>query len=312
MTVAFRIAVLIAGVVALAFATTSVDAQGVTLGVDADTAGSSAAKLGPIQSCRTVQAGDTFDVDVYVTDVSALTGFEFQLQFNADVLQVSAVNDKMFLASISGSNIISFTERPPGQTTGSLSAAAADFGESGTTEESGSGVLTRFTLKAAAKGKSTVSIAEPKLAANVGGNPASPVEPVDGQTFIGPVFSANIAVGESCTPPPSPTPNPKLTPTNDGQAPGGTPVPGGPGTEPGTTPGAGEGTPGAPGQTPGPATPGAGSPGAGGTPGTNANGEGGGGLGTGGWIGIGVAIAAGALAAAGGGWWIWRRRQALP
>ncbi|MBI3976485.1 MAG: hypothetical protein HY334_08855 [Armatimonadetes bacterium] len=287
-------------------ATTAAHAQNVTLGVDADSAGNTATSLGSIQNCRTLSTGDTFEVDVFITDVEALTGFEFRLRFDSKVLKVTAADDSLLLAATSGSSIVSFTEGPPGATPGVFRVAAADFGEMGSTEESGSGVLTRITFEALSKGTSSVSIGDPKLVATVGNDPAVPIGPTEegSQTFIGPVFSANVAVGQSCTPPPSPTPHPALsgaaTPEPDV-----TPGPGTPAAEPGQgTPGAEEGTPGAEGSIEPTPTSEATAPGGA----AQEDGDGGG-LSTGAWIGIGVGTAAAALAAISGGWYILRRRR---
>lgn len=322
-----RIATVVVALVVLGYSTTGALAQDVTLRVDADASGNSATSLGSIQNCRSVNTDDTFDVDVVITDVKALAAFQFELQFDPDILQVTAANDKMMLAATPGSNIIPFTDTPPGKTSGSFLVAAADFGQAGKTEENGSGVLARLTFKALANGLSSLSIYQPELAATGPDGNTFHIEPVEGSYFVGPIYSANIAVGQSCTPPPSPTSHPSATtdgtPT-PGATPGATPgeaaTPGEPASEnatPGITPSREQQTAVAGATAAAEATAAAkeGTPGSIGSPGAEAAGgdqEDGGGLSTTAWVGIGVGIAVAALAAGGGGWRLLRRRRGAP
>jgi len=106
-----------------------------------------------------INVGDVIDVDVFVKDVQNLSGFQFNLNYNPAVLKVTKSSDHLFLASQQGSNAISISDPTP-DSDGVYISAATEFGEIGTTDESGSGVLARITLEAVKAGSSPLTLTE--------------------------------------------------------------------------------------------------------------------------------------------------------
>lgn len=297
----------IAAVALITGATTAPQAAGQaapSVGVDTNTQGNSAAKLGDIQNCLSVEPGDTFDIDVFVRNVQKLSGFQFPFSYNKDVLQVVESDDDLFMGTLQGSNVLSFSDQPP-DSDGTYTVAATEFGEIGATDESGDGVLTRLSLKAIKAGESPLRVSDLVLITpGPGGEPAY-IEPADPETgfFKGLILNAAVAVGQSCTPPPPPAPSPDLTVGPQDGGPGTTPGPGTPQGDGSTTPTApqltatAQGTPVA-----------AASPTPDGDAGSAAE-EGDDGLSPGAWAGIAGGIVAAALAALGTALWLRRRRS---
>jgi hypothetical protein len=210
-----------------------------SLGVDADPTGNTATSLGAIQSCRQVNVGDTFDIDIWVKDVSDLGAFTAWLTYDYTILETTEQYIKdFFLGSSPGSAVMDWSDLH----TASLAFLAAwDMNESAV--ESGSGVLCRLTLHAVGPGISPITLEKspsskvPRLVDALG-NSLGPTtgesdndgdglygeDPVDGTdndgdgavdedppdgAFDGPIFNGQIAVGQAC---PAPTPTPTTTP----------------------------------------------------------------------------------------------------
>lgn len=134
---------------------------GVTLGVDVNTAGNTATSLGSIDTSRTVACGDTFEVDIYINDVTNLWVWTLSLAYNSDVLFVTNREVHMFLESSPGSAVddISYGDRALG---GGYDLGARDDAEPAA-PDSGSGVLVRLTLLARGEGSSSLSLEEDSL-----------------------------------------------------------------------------------------------------------------------------------------------------
>jgi hypothetical protein len=191
----------------------------VRTGLDLDTSGNTATSVGNVDGCRSVAAGDTFDVDVWVEDVPAesanldfggLQGWSYNLLFDPQILEITAVDNKSQLASVSGNS--SFDEvidadatngptvDPLPATTGNL---RVDFlivsPPSG--YPSGSGVLSRLTVKAISSGTSDLTLSDQlvtlKPAPLLIGLVADPYP-------IASVQNGIVAVGQPC--PGAPTP----------------------------------------------------------------------------------------------------------
>ena len=282
-----------------------------SVGIDTDATGNSATRVGAIQNCRAINVGDVIDVDVFVKDVQNLSGFQFNLNYNPAVLKVTKSSDQLFLASQQGSNAISISDPTP-DSDGVYISAATEFGEIGTTDESGSGVLARITLEAVKAGSSPLTLTELILiSVGPGGDPV-PIAPSDPDSsfFLGLALNAAAAAGEPCQPPPSPTPGSAATPVTPagGNGDGVVPGEGTPPADPGSSPGASDNATATagPAGTPGTAGP-EGTPGTA-VPSTNGSDDDGGGLSTAAWIGIGVGVGATALSALAGGLWLARRR----
>jgi hypothetical protein len=219
-------------------------AQGpVELGIDTDPAGNTATSLGPRGNCISVNADDTFDVDIFVSDVDDLVAWELYLSFDPSIIELVDANMDMFLASNPRSSLIRKSESV---SAGRHFIGAADRNLVG---ESGSGVLARLTLHAKADGFSHIDIPSidfdgdtdidmgPRLTDSEG---AAIADVTGDNVFDGPTYHALVAVNESCdavpptpTLPPSPTPppgggtTPSDTPPQDAL-----PVPGDPTFEP--------------------------------------------------------------------------------
>ena len=287
-----------------------------TLGIDVNSDGNSASVLGAVQDCRTLNAGDTIDIDVFVKDVEELSGFQFALVYNSDVVHLTDSNDQLFLTTLEGSNLVSLSDPTP-DSDGVYTAAATEFGEIGATDESGEGALMRFTLEAVGAGESLLSLFEVILTTTSPDGSSVPISPSDPDSsfFLGPVLNAALAVDEPCQPPPS-------SPLGAGAMPV-------PSSEGAVTPGegaTGEGTPaaptdGSPTASPQPSESDLGTPEPDGTPiseaatptpaqtaGGGADGDEDSGLSTAAWIGIGAGLGIAALAAIGTGIWLARRR----
>lgn len=199
----------------------------VTLAVDADPTGNTATSLGSIEDCLSVDNGATLEVDIVITNVENLLGWEAFFEYDEAILEVTDVDVRQFQMANPKSNVINASEPLPDRD-GVFLAAAADP----RSVDSGSGVLARLTLQAIGTGISPAAL--PTLAPGVGPTLAAltygSVEHIgdnDGDNvFDGETTPAQIAVGVPCsvvTPTPSPTPGP--TPGPGQTPPAGTPTP---------------------------------------------------------------------------------------
>ena len=178
------------------------------VGIDADPAGNAATSLGEIDACVSVAAGQTFDVDIVVADVSDLAGWEALFTYDPSVLAVVEVNPELFLAAVEGSQVVDLSsEAEPG----SYRFAVGDL--STTMGESGSGVVARVSLRATAAGASPLAL-EGVVLAN---SEAKAMGDIDGDSYFdGPVSGAQVWVDEPC---PSPLPTLTSPPPATGPAP---------------------------------------------------------------------------------------------
>lgn len=199
-------------------------AQGVvTIGVDADPTGNEPTSLGPIDSCSSVSIGDTFQVDVFIADVTDLLAWETYLSYDISVINVVSRDVAMFQAANAGSRLFDVSEALP-DIDGQYGVAAVDIAEP-PAPDSGSGVLARLTLKAIGPGVSPLSLSPIDI--NKDGSidlgpflknvEAEFISDFDGDGFFdGPIANAEIVVGGACpsgTPLPSPTSIPTPVPT---------------------------------------------------------------------------------------------------
>jgi hypothetical protein len=205
-------AVSLAGV--LASSETAAQAP-VTMGVDTDPTGNTATSLGPIDSCVSVSTGDTFEVDLFITDVADLVAWEAYFEYDMTVVNVVKRNVMMFEAAEPKSRVFDLSEALP-DIEGHYRMTVADIAEP-PAPESGSGTLGRLTLKAVGPGVSPANIlvididsdgkrdGGPFLTSAAG----EPIGDVDGNgVFDGPISNAQIAVDTACpatTASPAPT-----------------------------------------------------------------------------------------------------------
>ena len=164
-----------------------------TIGVDADPTqlpANTVTSLGSIESCIPMATNDTFEIDIFITDVVDLVGWSASFSYDGSAVNVTAANVHMFQAANAGSSIINFSDAVP-DSDGSYFVGAADLGAGA--EDSGTGVLARLTLQAVAPGVSSADLAWLELKGEndvpIGDNDA------DGY-FDGSVFNALIAVDQ--------------------------------------------------------------------------------------------------------------------
>jgi len=179
----------------------------ISIGVDVNPAGNTATSLGTIDSCIQVATGATFDVDIFVRDVTDLLAWQAYFVYNPSVIKVIDRDADQFLGANAGSNVFDLSDSVP-DTDGGYGVAAVDVAEPAT-HDSGSGVLARLTLQAVGPGASPASIPQ----VNTAGDPAPDVGPVltnldveflgdtNGDSFFdGLTFQAQIAVDQPCRP----------------------------------------------------------------------------------------------------------------
>jgi hypothetical protein len=163
------------------------------VGIDADPTGNTATSLDTIDACVSVTNGQSFDIDVFVTDVSDLFGWDATFSYDGSVVHVLGSDAQLFQASNPGSQVVNFSADPFPDTDGSYTLGVGEMAEG--SSDSGSGVLIRLTLEAASPGTSRVSLAGLKLRAMQGDY----IGDADGdQFFDGAAPEAEIRVDEPC------------------------------------------------------------------------------------------------------------------
>jgi hypothetical protein len=168
-----------------------------SIGVDTDASGNTATHLDSIETSRTVNCGDFFPIDIYVTDVANLTMWNVTLHYNPAMLGVYARDVQMFLTASPGSNVVDRSNGDSGFS-GNYDLLAADTNYP-TADDSGSGVLVRLNIGAKAPGTSELSLTPERFWPNMP-SPAA--------------FGGQVTVVGNCgTPVPTPTPEPTQTPT---------------------------------------------------------------------------------------------------
>ncbi len=167
-----------------------------------------------VPQCIQVDEGETFDVDIFVSDVSQLLAWDILYAYNHDVAEVVDKDVRRLLELLPNSNVLDVSDPLP-NSTGIYRLGAADTGGPDAAE-SGSGILASLTLKAKQKGTSWSTV----YRGDVDGNGTTDLGPtlssiggahigdVDGDGwFDGPITSGQIAVDTDCadtvpTPPP--------------------------------------------------------------------------------------------------------------
>ena len=197
--------------------------EAVTIGVDVEPAGNTVTSLGPIDACISVSTGDTFQVDVFVTDVADLLAWETYFVYDMSVINVVSRDVMMFQAANAGSKVFDVSEGLP-DIDGQYRIAAVDLADP-PAPDSGSGVLARLTLKAVGPGVSPLSLSpidinedgRIDLGPSLKDTEAEPIGDLDGDGFFdGPIANAEIAVDTACpgvTPVASPTGEATAAPT---------------------------------------------------------------------------------------------------
>jgi cell division septation protein DedD len=178
----------------------------VSIGVDADPTGNTATSLGTIDSCRSVSTGDTFQVDVFVADVTDLLAWETYFTYDMSVVNIASRDVMLFQAANAGSQVFDVSEGLP-DIDSWYRIAAADLAQP-PAPDSGSGVLARLTLEAIGPGISPASLSP--IDVNNDGTidlgpflrdtEGEPISDLDGDGFFdGPISNAEIAVDTLCS-----------------------------------------------------------------------------------------------------------------
>ena len=163
----------IGAVVALIFgATTAFALQQpavITVSVDLNTAGNSGTAVGTIDTCRSVNPGDAFQIDIVVQGVppvaidgnsGGIAGFGYNLHYDPKVLNVTADDNSLKL----GGSLFEFIQanylagggaNPLPSTSGDM---RVDVGDLSSIPKSGDGVMSRLTIQAVGPGQSTITL----------------------------------------------------------------------------------------------------------------------------------------------------------
>lgn len=222
--VAFATAAVVLALPGAPDSTRTASAADVTLGVDVETAGNSASALGTIESCKQVNVGASFDIDLYIADVDGIRGWEYYLAFDPAKIHVTA-QDFQMVQGFDASDPVPDSHSPH------------FLGVGQTSKVSGSGVLARLTFQADANGLSNIEISHNPLWPRVNGD--DPIGDTTGDGFFdGPLVAARVAIGEACpagpvitatpgptatipataTPVPTPVPTPTVAPAMRGDS----------------------------------------------------------------------------------------------
>jgi len=165
--------------------------EGLSLGIDADSSGSTAASLGPIEACTSAASGTSTEIDLFITDVPDLLGWTADIIYDPSVISISDIDVDMFQAADGQSNVFNASDSTP-DTDGSFYASAVDL-NAPPYEDSGSGVLARITVSALAPGISELTISNPSLT-DVNLEPIGDAD--DDGIFDGSTFNALIYIDQ--------------------------------------------------------------------------------------------------------------------
>jgi Cohesin domain len=197
-----------------ALALSALAAAGFGAGLSGGTRPQAAATVGGlgVDSCIEVGVGDTFDVNIMVSDVERLLAWDIFYAYDRDTLEVTGRNVRRLLETLPSSNIFDLSDAVPNRT-GLYRIGAADTGGTDAAE-SGSGILATLTLKAKDAGVSWSAV----YRGDVDGNGSVDLGPTltalggvhiddnDGDgIFDGPISRGQIAVDTDCVDP-APTP----------------------------------------------------------------------------------------------------------
>jgi hypothetical protein len=175
------------------------------LAIDADPSGNSADSLDTRDTCISVSNGDSFDVDITITDVKDLIAWEASFVYDPSVVKVADRDVELFQAADGDSTVFDLSQSTP-DSDGTYGLGAVDTTDP-LAPDSGSGVLARITLEAAGPGTSSLSL--PKIDLNddtvvdrgpnlrdVDGNPIGDED--DDGLFDGPASDAEVVVDGPC------------------------------------------------------------------------------------------------------------------
>lgn len=129
-----------------------------SLAIDADPTGNTETSLGPQDNCISVSLGDTFEVDITITDVTDLLAWEASFTYDPEVIQLADRDVELFQAADGESTIFDVSQSTP-DSDGTYGLGAVDIADP-EVPDSGSGVLARLTLEAVGAGTSPLALPE--------------------------------------------------------------------------------------------------------------------------------------------------------
>jgi hypothetical protein len=184
------------------------------VGVDTNTTGNSATYVGTIDRCVSVSPNNTFDIDLFVKDVTNLNKFEGTFSFDESVVQVNSLTTDGFLLGSSTYGPIFQCYPDPDGNDGECSVGTFDTTGAGHPGSGvpGSGVLGRLHLTALSAGTSRLYFTRWPLGVSAitledNGNPPAAIGDIPAygdlkgdRFFDGLVFNAivKVAVGQPC------------------------------------------------------------------------------------------------------------------
>jgi hypothetical protein len=167
------------------------------LGFDADAAlapPNTATSLGSRQACVSTTSGTSEEIDLFITDVTDLLGWAGTIQYDPNLVSITAVNVRMFQNANGGSNVFNASDPVP-NTDGTFYASAIDLAAP-PWQDSGSGVLARITVRGRAPGVASLSFASPSLTNSNG----QPIHDYTGDgKFDGTVYGAQVTIDQPDT-----------------------------------------------------------------------------------------------------------------
>jgi hypothetical protein len=160
----------------------------------------------------TVKLGQTFVININITDVTGLLGFDFLLSYDTAVLKLVDVQQGSFLKSVGSTFMINLT------TNGLVWLAVAIYGPQPLSSANGSGVLATATFKAVTAGESLLDLYSkdpynPDEVKLVSDPPPDSVAAIPNVAVDGHVFVSSDPA-DPPDPPPDPPPNPPPTITH--------------------------------------------------------------------------------------------------
>lgn len=128
------------------------------IALDADPAGNTPSIAGTPDSCVSVQPGDSFDVQILITNVEELLAFDIYIEYDELLLEVSGKETALFLDSNTGSRVTDASSAVP-DSDGLYNIAAVDTADP-PRPDSGSGALAEITFTALATGTAEIQFAQ--------------------------------------------------------------------------------------------------------------------------------------------------------
>jgi len=170
-------------------------------------------KLSIIPSTTSAQVGSNFTVNLEVSNVQDLGGWNLNLTWNPQVINLTQVTEGPFLASV-GSTMFTWSPSmsPISRSLGFLPGVADVLLQA--TGASGSGVLATITFHVLRSGTSPISIDGTQLIGPASVDNQIPATLTNGIVNVG-GSSSSSTPASSTTPPPSTTSTPTPHPSND-------------------------------------------------------------------------------------------------